>query len=181
MPSAYIAGPMRGYPQFNFPAFDQAASLGRSLGWTIISPAEMDREHGINEKGVDGKQVFTHADIREFIRRDTNILVNVLKGEEGDAIALLPEWWKSTGATGELALARWAKLAILDARTFLPMEVKFDLGSEVKVERPPLPPQFQQCGLDGSSCGEGGWSKADEAESLVRIAHDIANRKELNL
>jgi hypothetical protein len=41
----YIAGPMRGIPEFNFPAFD-AAARGRAMGLEIISPAELDRAHG---------------------------------------------------------------------------------------------------------------------------------------
>lgn len=120
MPKVYIAGPMRGYPQFNFPTFDAARRLGESLGWEVISPADMDREHGIDEKtaravpanGGDPEWV------RVFIRRDVDVLVNTLKAEKGDAIALLPGWEKSTGASGELAIAKWAKLRVLDAVTF---------------------------------------------------------------
>lgn len=114
----YIAGPMRGIPEFNFPAFDAASALGRSLGWHVISPAEMDREHNINEKGNSGADVFSHEQIREFIRRDVNVIVEILKAENGDAIACLPGWERSAGASGEVALGKWAKLQILDARTF---------------------------------------------------------------
>lgn len=123
MAKVYIAGPMRGYPQFNFPAFDKAAALGRSLGWEVISPAEMDRQAGINEKENDTPH-FTPELIRVFIRRDVDVLVNQLKAEDGDAIALLPGWTQSTGAKGELALALWAKLRVLDAETFLPKIVE---------------------------------------------------------
>ena len=40
-PTFYICGPMRGIPQFNFPAFDEAAELARAQGLIIINPAEI--------------------------------------------------------------------------------------------------------------------------------------------
>jgi hypothetical protein len=36
----YIAGPMTGHPDWNFPAFHAAASAWRELGWEVINPAE---------------------------------------------------------------------------------------------------------------------------------------------
>jgi hypothetical protein len=41
----YLAGPMRGVPLFNFPAFDAAAAALRKLGHTVFNPAERDNEH----------------------------------------------------------------------------------------------------------------------------------------
>lgn len=114
MPRVYLAGPMRGYPQFNFPAFDKAASLGRALKWEVISPADMDREHGFDERVHHD---FTPGERREFIRRDVEAIMS-LRAEDGDAIAMLPNWEKSGGARAEYALAKWARLKILDALTF---------------------------------------------------------------
>ncbi len=47
-PTIYIAGPMSGYPQYNFPAFDEARDELRENGWQVVSPADMDREHGLD-------------------------------------------------------------------------------------------------------------------------------------
>lgn len=116
--TVYIAGPMRGLPLFNFGAFDQARDLGKSLGLKIISPADMDRDSGFHETNPAGAASGPQI-TREFVTRDANALIG-LRAENGDAIALLPGWEKSTGAVAEFFMARWLGLAILDARTFEP-------------------------------------------------------------
>jgi hypothetical protein len=134
--SVYICGPMRGIPEFNFPAFDRAAAKFRALGWHVISPAEMDRSHGLNEKGNDGVDRFSYDEIRAFIHRDYNAIVGTLRAENGDALAVLPGWYNSTGGTAELHLARWAKLQILDAETTHPLRI--DFPKPVQIVQPPL-------------------------------------------
>lgn len=118
----YIAGPMRGYPQFNFPAFDKARDLGNSLGWDCISPADIDRSSGVHENSNPN---FSPEDIRTFATRDCNTILS-LRSELGDAIALLPGWENSRGAVSEFFLSRWVGLAILDARNFLPFDGKLE-------------------------------------------------------
>lgn len=121
MAKVYIAGPMRGIPKFNFPAFDAARDLGLSLGWEVTSPADLDRE-------ADGEKATTSekpdwngsVDTRPYVVRDVAVLAAFTPGE--DAIALLPGWEKSVGATAEVAVARWVGLKILDATTFEPFE-----------------------------------------------------------
>ena len=56
----YVAGPMRGFPLYNFPAFDAAAAELRRHGHTVISPADHDREMGFNEH--------TDTETPEFLR-----------------------------------------------------------------------------------------------------------------
>ena len=41
----YVAGPMRGIPEFNFPAFFAAADKLRGDGFAVFNPAERDNEH----------------------------------------------------------------------------------------------------------------------------------------
>ena len=41
LPTLYIAGPMRGYPDHNFPAFRAAAAALRRAGYGVVNPAEL--------------------------------------------------------------------------------------------------------------------------------------------
>lgn len=106
--SCYIAGPMRGIPEFNFPAFHAAAAHLRAEGWTVISPAEMDEEAG--------DHVFTFQQNREFVRRDVEALL-ILRPENRDAIFFLPGYERSKGATAELHLGRWLGLELVEYTT----------------------------------------------------------------
>lgn len=119
MARVYIAGPMRGIKEFNFPAFDAAKALGQSLGWEVVSPADIDRESGFHEEGHDGNHPFDAEQVRVFATRDTQALLN-FRAEDGDAVAMLPGWENSKGARSEYALAEWLGLKILDASTFQP-------------------------------------------------------------
>lgn len=106
----YIAGPMRGIPHFNMPAFHEAAATLRKLNFHVFSPAEMDEIFSPtdlnNESGVGEAQP-----IHNYIRRDLHIIVNELTPGR-DGIVLLPGWDKSSGATAERAVAKWCKLNI---------------------------------------------------------------------
>lgn len=114
----YLSGPMRGIDKFNFPAFDAAAAAGRAKGYGVMSPADMDRELGHTEND-DLAAINTHANQRRFAGRDCAALL-ALQAENGDGIALLPGWEKSTGALAELTLARWLGLCVVDAETWEP-------------------------------------------------------------
>jgi hypothetical protein len=102
--SAYVAGPMRGIPEFNFPLFDRVAADLRTIGISIISPAEMDRANGFDEKGLTGHEVLTDEQRQQFARNDINALLQV------KAIVLLPGWENSTGAVNESKVASWLGL-----------------------------------------------------------------------
>src|SRR5687767_1025283 len=93
----YIAGPMRGYPEYNFPAFDAARDRAKELGFDeVISPADMDR--------LDAKDL-SHLPMAErqkiYARRDVDAIMRCTH------IAVLPDWEKSTGAKAEFCLAKW--------------------------------------------------------------------------
>lgn len=104
----YLAGPMRGIPEFNFPAFHAAAAALRGEGHTVFSPAErdIDRHAGVDiSKGnTSGDEAFAAKtygfSLRDALADDTQWIC-----KEADAIALLPGWEGSKGARAELALS----------------------------------------------------------------------------
>lgn len=125
----YVAGPMTGIPQFNFPAFDAAAAQLRELGYDVVSPAELDdpddREAAL--ASPDGSMA-TYGTARpdgvikktwgDFLARD----VKLLSDGGIDAVVVLPGWEKSRGARLEtyVAAAMNGK-TIFDIRTMEPV------------------------------------------------------------
>ena len=103
----YIAGPMRNLSGKNFPAFDAARDYLKRHGWTVISPADLDRLHEGWEGPFPPDREFTEEDLRRFIKRDLNAV------EEVDAIFLLKGWEKSKGARVEKAYAEFLNLQIM--------------------------------------------------------------------
>jgi Domain of unknown function (DUF4406) len=102
----YLAGPMRGIPEFNFPAFAAATAQLRALGYEVFSPAEKDIEkHGADiNKSATGNL----DDIKAtgFNLRKTLLLDLTWIAENADAVVVLPGWENSKGANAEVALAR---------------------------------------------------------------------------
>lgn len=93
-PKIYIAGPMRGLPAFNYPAFHFYAQRARKAGFAVENPAEIGALYGTPEQ----------------INDDPALLAAVVKAELAaldtcNAICLLPGWEKSEGARRELARA----------------------------------------------------------------------------
>lgn len=71
----YIAGPMTGIPQHNFPAFDAATKRFRERGFGVVNPAEMDRDKGIdNHTHLMPDQLAAMS--RDFMRRDLNVILD---------------------------------------------------------------------------------------------------------
>lgn len=127
VPTYYVCGPMRGLPFLNFPAFDGARDLGLSLGFNIISPADIDRENGIDPLVDPGciqrveEQAVRNPDlVKKIVTRDLARIIN-LDPKNGSGLALLPGWEDSTGGTAEIAVAHWLGLSFVDATTFEPI------------------------------------------------------------
>lgn len=104
----YIAGPMTGIKNFNFPAFFAAQYMLERHGHTVFNPAERDRRrHGGtdislgNDTGDQAQAVRDHGfSLREALRDDTHYICM-----EANAIAMLPGWKASKGACAEHELA----------------------------------------------------------------------------
>lgn len=95
----YLAGPMSGYPQFNFPAFHEGARALRERGYKIISPAEEDSAavQAAALKSKDGK-LDAEGKVAgetwgEILARDVRIVADKV-----DGIIFLPGWRSSRGA-----------------------------------------------------------------------------------
>lgn len=99
----YIAGPMSGYPEFNFPAFHKEANRFRRAGWLVFNPAEKESEKGLSdearETGDSLKAIEKGFDFREVFTWDLEKVV------AADAIYMLRGWQYSPGATAEHAVA----------------------------------------------------------------------------
>lgn len=81
----YIAGPMTGLPDLNFPAFHAAAATLRAAGWNVANPAEINPD-----------PTMAWADC---MRRDITALMDC------DSILMLPGWPTSKGASLEFRIA----------------------------------------------------------------------------
>lgn len=92
-PCAYLAGPMRGLPGFNFDAFDQAAAALRALGWTVHSPAEHDRSMGF-DPSLGTLEGF---DVAAAMSWDLQQVLDM------ECVIVLPGWEASTGCHYELS------------------------------------------------------------------------------
>src|ERR1700722_7592921 len=92
----YLAGPMRGYDRYNFPAFDRATRLLRAVGYTVVSPAEIDRAMGLDET----------QELPDWFDSEATLRTDFYAIKSCQGIALLPSWKKSTGAMREVAFAR---------------------------------------------------------------------------
>lgn len=101
----YVAGPMTGIPQFNFPAFDAAAAELRALGYKVVSPAELDdpatREAALaSPDGAPGTGSSNGETWGDFLARDVKLIADEVGG-----IAVIEGWHKSRGARLETFIA----------------------------------------------------------------------------
>lgn len=99
----YLAGPMSGVEDYNFPAFHQSAALLRALGYEVTNPAELD--DGDTTKPWD-----------EYLRRDLKLMLDC------DAVAVLPGWEESRGARLETHVARAPEMPVFPLHELVPDE-----------------------------------------------------------
>lgn len=92
----YLSGPMRGLPLHNVPAFREAATRLRHMGYKVCSPVELDEMDGI-----DPEAEVSAVQVHNMLRRDIRILIDMC-----DSICLLPGYSRSKGAQLEHSIAR---------------------------------------------------------------------------
>lgn len=92
MRKIYIAGPMTGYPELNYPAFASASAWLRSQGHEVVSPAELNP--------ID-------TEYRAAMVNDIQALITC------DTIYMLKGWHDSKGAKLEWHIAKTLNMEIL--------------------------------------------------------------------
>lgn len=100
----YIAGPMKGWPDWNYPAFNAAEARLRAAGASVVNPAALGEKYG-SPAEID-------ADPQKM---DALVLEELQALGTCEAIYLLPSWQWSRGARKELQLALARGLSIIVA------------------------------------------------------------------
>ncbi|WP_095193333.1 DUF4406 domain-containing protein [Pseudomonas sp. Irchel 3A7] len=95
----YLTGPMTGFEDFNFPAFNKMASKLRAIGYIVENPAE----HG----------VVLDAEWGDYMAYELTRLS--LCG----LVAVLPGWESSKGARLEVHIARELGMSVLNAHELI--------------------------------------------------------------
>lgn len=98
MKRVYIAGPMSGLPELNYPAFHAAAADLRAQGYEVENPAEGPAE----------------ASYEAYLCR------GLLQMLTCDTVALLPGWERSRGARIEHQVAQQLGMRIESLSGFVP-------------------------------------------------------------
>lgn len=116
MKRIYLAGPMTRLPHFNFPAFFEAAEKLRADGHDVFNPAAYDvARYGDrlwieNPNGDPNIAAEKHGfNLRDALAADMDFICC-----RADAIALLPGWRNSKGATAEHATAVALGLEVIE-------------------------------------------------------------------
>lgn len=112
MSRIYLAGPMRGLPDYNYPAFHAAAEDLRSKGQEVLNPAEF----------FGGDQTLP---VEEYLRYDIQQVMTVQE------LWVLPGWQESHGARLEVAVAQALGIPVVDYTTYEVIDVT-DLPVELE-------------------------------------------------
>ncbi len=100
----YLAGPIRGLPLNNYPAFDSAAAALRAAGHVVANPVEHARAHGFGELN----EAYEPEDFHALFRWDLESVM------ESEGVAFLPGWRKSRGSCAERTVAHYLGIPCFD-------------------------------------------------------------------
>jgi hypothetical protein len=90
---SYISGPMTGLPEYNKPAFDDAAAFLRAQGKSVYNPA--------SDADIDNTRPRKY-----YMRQDIEALLMC------ESIVMIEGWEKSSGAKLELAIAKELEMPV---------------------------------------------------------------------
>lgn len=99
----YLAGAIKGQPKLNFPVFHRYAKLLRDQGHEVFNPIETKEHIGLTPERNEEL-----AYRREVFKEDFTWICH-----HADAVALIPGWEKSKGATAERAIAEALGLQVI--------------------------------------------------------------------
>ena len=102
----FIAGPMRGYENYNFKKFDHIEELLRQLGFDIVNPARISRKFKESEVNSDIAVYNKMVDMQQDAERTCN------------TILLLDGW-------------QWSEGVKLEVRTASELGMQFLLESDI--------------------------------------------------
>lgn len=89
----YVAGPMSGYPESNYPAFNEAANFLKAVGYEVVNPAE----------DIHEPEMCHYVDL---LREDLRAMFDC------HGVAVLENWWESTGARNEVQVAGLLRMPV---------------------------------------------------------------------
>lgn len=103
-PRLYVAGPMTGYPKFNYPAFNAAADRLAAAGFPVLNPVDAE-EHNPTPGTPQAWEWYMRHALRMVLA--------------SDGIATLPRWQESRGARLEVSIARILLMPVLSVHEWL--------------------------------------------------------------
>lgn len=88
----YVAGPMTGYADCNYPEFNRVSEILRQAGYEVVNPAEVH---------IDEQHHYV-----DLIREDLRVMLDC------QGVATIENWWESTGARNEVHVAGILKMPV---------------------------------------------------------------------
>jgi hypothetical protein len=105
----YIAGPMSGYAECNFPAFHYAKQQLQAVGFEVVSPADF---------GDPGSHYV------DLIADDLRAMLGKTKDDACHGVATLDYWWESVGARNEVQVAGILKMPVRTVEDWIRVAVR---------------------------------------------------------
>jgi hypothetical protein len=146
MIQAYLAGPMRGYPELNFPAFHEAARFLRLCGIVVWSPAEIDLPEGFDPTKDDA------LPLKHYMKTDLPAVC------DADCVVVLKGWEKSQGAKLETLVAARCDIPVYEYE-----EVQRAYRDGDQIPRP-IPPKDIEAITSSQSSGDIAQAEPEELE-----------------